>query len=189
MSSNGAGEPSPEKFRVTQQLNAPLLAETGEDPLPSSPGTSVSCCCCSSVLLQEYYAFICFSMSNWSCCLCRAPGRLSCPLLWGLKLSGWQWEVQAHFTHTGDWGPVTIALQALSLVEQRGAGPSSLLHTTLEGGTDGVSECNMDVKSTYMDSYMASNGSCFVVTWTVLKNHLLQRRRYSSFNSMGLRIW
>ena len=83
---------------------------------------------------------------------------------------------------------MTIALQALSLVEQRGAGPSSLLHTTLEGGTDGVSECNMDVKSTYMDSYVASNGSCFVVTWTVLKNHLLQRRRYSSFNSMGLRI-
>ena len=26
----------------------------------------------------------------------------------------------------------------------------------------------------YMDSYMASNGSCFMVTWTVFKNHLLE---------------
>ena len=31
----------------------------------------------------------------------------------------------------------------------------------------------MDVK-VYMDSYMASNGSCFMVTWTILKNHLLE---------------
>jgi hypothetical protein len=26
----------------------------------------------------------------------------------------------------------------------------------------------------YIDSYMASNGSCFMVTWTLLKNHLLE---------------
>ena len=26
----------------------------------------------------------------------------------------------------------------------------------------------------YMDSYVASNGSCFMVTWTILKNHLLE---------------
>ena len=26
----------------------------------------------------------------------------------------------------------------------------------------------------YMDSYMASNESCFVVTWTILENHLLE---------------
>ena len=26
----------------------------------------------------------------------------------------------------------------------------------------------------YMGSYMASNGSCFMVTWTVFKNHLLE---------------
>jgi hypothetical protein len=28
----------------------------------------------------------------------------------------------------------------------------------------------MDVKSIHMDSFMASNGSCFMVTWTILKN-------------------
>ena len=26
----------------------------------------------------------------------------------------------------------------------------------------------------YMDSYMAANGSCFMVTWTIPKNHLLE---------------
>jgi hypothetical protein len=28
----------------------------------------------------------------------------------------------------------------------------------------------------YMDSYMASNGSCFMVTWIILKNHLFGGR-------------
>ena len=28
----------------------------------------------------------------------------------------------------------------------------------------------------YMDSYMASNGSCFMVTWTIFKNHPLGGR-------------
>ena len=26
----------------------------------------------------------------------------------------------------------------------------------------------------YTDSYMASNGSCSMVTWTILKNHVLE---------------
>jgi hypothetical protein len=29
-------------------------------------------------------------------------------------------------------------------------------------------------KEVYMESYMASNGSCFTVTWTIFKNHLLE---------------
>jgi hypothetical protein len=41
-----------------------------------------------------------------------------------------------------------------------GAGPSSL-HITLEGPTEYV--------NAYMDSYMASNGSCFMVTWTIFQ--------------------
>ena len=51
-----------------------------------------------------------------------------------------------------------------------GAGPSSLLHTTLEGPTEYVND-KMDVE-VCMDSYMESNGSCFMVTWTILKIHL-----------------
>ena len=26
----------------------------------------------------------------------------------------------------------------------------------------------------YMDSHMASNGSCYMVIWTIFKNHLLE---------------
>ena len=35
-------------------------------------------------------------------------------------------------------------------------------------GTNGVGECKMDVK-VYMNSYMASNGSCFMTTWIIFK--------------------
>ena len=50
-----------------------------------------------------------------------------------------------------------------------GAGPSSL-HTMLEGPTKYVNDgCNV-----YMVSYMASNGSYFMVTWTIFQNHLLE---------------
>ena len=45
--------------------------------------------------------------------------------------------------------------------------------TTLEGPTEYVSECMMDSK-VYMDSYMVSNGSRWMVTWTIFKNRLLE---------------
>jgi hypothetical protein len=51
-----------------------------------------------------------------------------------------------------------------------GSGPS-LFHTTLE---DQRSMWMQDGCEVYMDSDMASNGSCFMVTWTIFKNHLLQ---------------
>jgi hypothetical protein len=50
-----------------------------------------------------------------------------------------------------------------------GASPSSL-HTTLEGLTEYVNS-KMDV-IVYVDSYMASNESFFMVTWIIFKNHL-----------------
>jgi hypothetical protein len=50
-----------------------------------------------------------------------------------------------------------------------GAGPSSL-HTT----RDHRSMWMQDGCKIYMDSYLASNGSCFMVTWTIFKNHLLE---------------
>ena len=47
------------------------------------------------------------------------------------------------------------------------AGPSSL-HTTLEGPTECTCECKMDHGcKAYMDSNMASNDSCFMVTWII----------------------
>jgi hypothetical protein len=65
---------------------------------------------------------------------------------------------------------VTITLQALSLVEKVS---SSLLHTMLEGGTNRVCACKMDVKSTWLPTWHRI-GSCFMVTWTIFKNHFLE---------------
>ena len=52
-----------------------------------------------------------------------------------------------------------------------GDGPNSV-HTTVEGPMGYMCECTMAVK-VYLDSYMASKGSCFLVTWTIFKHHLL----------------
>ena len=40
----------------------------------------------------------------------------------------------------------------------------------------------------YMDSYMASNGSCFMVTWTILTNHLLEVGLTQNGETMALRM-
>ena len=41
----------------------------------------------------------------------------------------------------------------------------------------------------YMDSYMASNGSCFMVTWNVLKNHCLEVGLTQNQETMALRMF
>ena len=51
--------------------------------------------------------------------------------------------------------------------------------------TNGVCECKMDVKSTWI-LYMPSNGSCFMVTWTNLKNHLLEASLTQNQQTMAL---
>ena len=38
----------------------------------------------------------------------------------------------------------------------------------------------------YMDSYMASNGSCFMVTWIIFKNHLLEVSLTQNRETMAL---
>ena len=38
----------------------------------------------------------------------------------------------------------------------------------------------------YMDPYMASNGSYFMVTWTILKNHLLEVNLTQNHETMAL---
>ena len=39
----------------------------------------------------------------------------------------------------------------------------------------------------YMDSSMASNGSCFMVTWIIFKNHLLEVGRTLYRETMAFR--
>ena len=53
-----------------------------------------------------------------------------------------------------------------------GAAPRSL-HTTFEG-PNGVSMWMQDGCKVYMNSYMASIASCFMVTWTICENRLLE---------------
>jgi hypothetical protein len=67
---------------------------------------------------------------------------------------------------------MTITLQALSLAEK-----AELVQVRstpmLEGPTEHISKCKMDVKSTWIPT-RASNGSCFMVTWIIFQNHLLE---------------
>ena len=70
--------------------------------------------------------------------------------------------------HTRDWEPVTMAFQALSLVEK--AEPVQVRFTLRL--RDWRSMWMQDGCKVHVDSYMASNGSCFMVTWTIQKSPL-----------------
>jgi hypothetical protein len=67
--------------------------------------------------------------------------------------------------HTRDWEPVTFTLQEFSLVEK--AEPVQV-HFTL-CSRDLWSMWMRDGCKVYMDSYMAPNGSCFMVTWIIFQ--------------------
>jgi hypothetical protein len=66
---------------------------------------------------------------------------------------------------------MTITLQALSLVEK--AEPVQVRYFTLRL-RDQQSMRMQDECQIYMDPYMVSIGSCFMVTWTIFKYHLLE---------------
>jgi hypothetical protein len=59
------------------------------------------------------------------------------------------------------------------IVGKDGAGPSSLLHTTLEGPTEGVCECKMDVMSAWIPTWYRMD-HVSLVTWTIFKNYFLE---------------
>jgi len=99
-----------------------------------------------------------------------------------LRLHRWQRLEAQGSLHTRDWEPVTITLQALSLVEKASR---SKFAAHYAWGTNKACKCKMDVKSTW-NSYMASNVSCFMVTWIVFKNHLLEVGRTQNWETMTL---
>jgi hypothetical protein len=78
---------------------------------------------------------------------------------------------------------LNTALHALSLVEK--AEPVHVRFTLCF--VDQWSKWMQDGCKVYLDSYMASNGSCFMVTWAVLKNHLLEV--CVTQNRETMRIW
>jgi hypothetical protein len=55
----------------------------------------------------------------------------------------------------------------------------------LEGPTEYVNA--KDGCKVYLDSYMASNGSCFMVTWTIFKNPLFEVGLTQNRETMTLR--
>jgi hypothetical protein len=40
----------------------------------------------------------------------------------------------------------------------------------------------------YMDSYVAFNGSCFMVTWTIFKNHLVEGGLTQNHENVALQM-
>ena len=93
---------------------------------------------------------------------------------------------KGRFTHEtkSPWPP--LHFQSTLVVGNGGGGPSSLLPATLRG-TNGVSVWMQDGCQVYMDSScMASNGSCFMVTWTIFKNHLLEVGLTHNWETMAL---
>ena len=75
-----------------------------------------------------------------------------------------------------------MTLQALSLVEKA---ELVRVHFTLRL-RDQQSKQMQDGCKVYTYSYMPSNGSCFKVTWTVFKNHLLEVSPTQNRETMAL---
>ena len=98
----------------------------------------------------------------------------------GRILASWAQKSPEPYTFV----PVTIKIRALSLVESRSW---SKFASHYAWGTNGVYKWMQDGCNIYMDSYMASNGSSFMVTWTIFKNHLLEVGLTQKQETMALR--
>jgi hypothetical protein len=85
--------------------------------------------------------------------------------------------------HTQEWEPMTITLQALSLVEK--VDPVQVRFTLHL--RDQQSMWTQDGCEVHMDSSIASSGSCFMVTWVIFKNHLLETCLAQNRKTMALR--
>ena len=75
---------------------------------------------------------------------------------------------------------MAITLQVVSVLEKLDATQVCL--------RDHWSMWMQDGCKVYMDSYMTSNGSCFMVTWIILKNDLLEVRLTQIRKTIALRI-
>ena len=71
--------------------------------------------------------------------------------------------------HTLDWEPMTITLEALSLVE-KAKSVQVRFHTTLEGPTEYICECEMDVQFARIPTWHQMDH----VTQIIIKNNLLE---------------
>ena len=88
-------------------------------------------------------------------------------------------------SHTQDWEPVINTLQALFLVKK--AEPVQVRFTLCS--RDQRSKWLQDGCEVYIDSYKASNGSCFIVTWIIFKNRLLEVGLTQNHDTMALQTF
>ena len=112
----------------------------------------------------------------WPCLIqYRHPGPITIVSNGFYCSESFQWERSNNSRdlgplHTRSWEPVTITLQPVSLVEK--VEPVQL-HFTL-CLRDQWSTRMQDGCKVYMDSYMASNESCFMVTWTIFQKYIME---------------
>ena len=86
--------------------------------------------------------------------------------------------------HTRDWEPLTITLPTLSLVEKAEPVQVCLILCL----RDQLSMWMQDGCKVHMDSYMASIGSCFMVTWLIFKNHFMEVGLPQNRETMALQM-
>ena len=127
--------------------------------------------------------------NEWNCTRNKTLSKLSQPLLAPLNLSWLFINSSMCHTHSHNWLPHT-RLRAhdhytpSTLISGKSGASPSLLHTTLQGSTKYV---NARWCKVHMDSYMASNGACFMVTWIIFQNHLLEVGLTQNQETMALR--
>ena len=78
---------------------------------------------------------------------------------------------KAHFTHETE-SPWPSHLKHSHWWKSRSRSKFATSHYAW--GTNGVYKWMQDACKVYMDSYVASNGSCVMVTWTIFQNHMLE---------------
>ena len=108
--------------------------------------------------------------------------RLATPGFGATRVASPNSQVVGEFRHH-EWPPRATSHTRLrardqytssTLVGGKRRSRSKLAASHYAWGTNGACECKTDVKSTWVPSYMASNASCFMVTWSIFKNHLLE---------------
>ena len=87
--------------------------------------------------------------------------------------------------YTRDWEPVTSTFKHSHWWKRWSW---SKFTSYYAWGTNGVSMWMQDGCDVYVDSYKASNGSCFMVTWTIFKTHFLDTIHWSLTRSVK-RSW
>ena len=93
--------------------------------------------------------------------------------------------VKGNFTHETEC-PWPLHFQHSSLVEK--AEPVQVHFTLRLRNQQSYVNARWMLKSTWIDSYVASNNSCFMVTWIVFKKHLLEVGLTQNQETMVLRM-